>query len=304
MKTKLPLLKTDPDFQRLIPPLSSEAYEELELNIVCNGCKEPIIIWRDYILDGHNRYKICHEYDIEFRTENLDLNSKEEAISWICSNLLENRDMPENYRRYLIGKKYCLEKAAGAMNKTGANQYSVVSVNRKHHSGRTATIIGEEYHLSPSTVNKFLQYVKALDRLNIEYPDFVEGVLYEKIKISQDNLIALAKKPKKTVSQIMQIAAINHRVSSEDLTLTIIHKESAPLPVVSKSTVKDMPAYDPDAYVSSLTLTIPSWISSMKRTAANSDKNTLSLKAKYDLIRVLNDLISISTTIKTILEDN
>ena len=55
MKTKLPILKIDPDFQSLIPPLSQEAYEELELNIVCNGCREPIKVWGDYIIDGHNR---------------------------------------------------------------------------------------------------------------------------------------------------------------------------------------------------------------------------------------------------------
>ena len=77
MKTKLPILKTDPDFQSLKPPLRREAYEELELNIVCNGCREPIKVWGDYIIDGHKRYKICHEYEIEFKTEEILLKSIE-----------------------------------------------------------------------------------------------------------------------------------------------------------------------------------------------------------------------------------
>lgn len=146
--------------------------------------------------------------------------------------------------------------------------------------------------------------MKALDRLKIEFPDFVKGVLYEEIKISQDNLIALAKKPKKTVSRIIEKAAENKRVTDTDMTLPFVHKATAPLPVVSKGTVKDMPAFDPDAYVSSLTLTIPSWISTMKRASANSDVNMLSLKARYDLVSALDNLISISTIIKNVLEDD
>ena len=304
METTLPLLKIDPDFQCLIPALSTEQYEELELNIVVNGCKEPVKVWRDFILDGHNRYRICHEYDIDFTVEVIELDSKEAAIAWICNNLLHTREMPENYRRYLIGKQYYSEKVIGAMNIVGTNQYTVDPVNKKHHSGKTSTKIGKEYHIAPTTVNKFLQFVKALDRLKIEFPDFVKGVLYEKIKISQDNLIALAKKPKKTASQIVEKAAKNNRVSDTDMMLSFVHKETAPLPVVSKGTVKDMPAFDPDAYVSSLALTIPSWISSMKRAAANSDLNLLSLKARYDLIGALDNLISISTIIKDVLEDD
>ena len=304
MKTTLPLLKIDPDFQSLIPALSTEQYEELELNIVVNGCKEPVKVWRDFILDGHNRYRICHEYDIDFTVEVIELDSKEAAIAWICNNLLHNREMPKNYRRYLIGKQYYSEKLIGAMNIAGTNQYTVDPVNKKHHSGKTSTKIGKEYHIAPTTVNKFLQFVKALDRLKIEFPDFVNGVLYEKIKISQDNLIALAKKPKKTASPIVEKAAENKRVTDTDMTLPLVHKETAPLPVVSKGTVKDMPAFDPDAYVSSLALTIPSWISSMKRAAANSDLNLLSLKARYDLIGALDNLISISTIIKNVLEDD
>lgn len=304
MKTKLPLLKTDPDFQSLIPPLSNEAYEELELNIVCNGCKEPIIIWRDFILDGHTRYKICHEYDIDFMTEALDLNSKEDAISWICANLLDKSEIPENYRRYLIGRKYLAERTVGIMNITGTNQYTIEYMERKPHSGRTSTKIGSEYHISHSTVSKYLQYAKAIDRLKSDFPDFARSILYEQVKISQDNIILLGKKQTDDISRIITCAAENGKITTEDVEGKSEKKEKKTLPVIVPGTVKDMPAYDPDAYVSSLTLTIPSWMSSMKRAAANSDVNTLSLKARYDLVRALNDLISLSTMIKNILEDD
>ena len=304
MKTKLPILKTDPDFQSLIPPLSRQAYEELELNIVCNGCREPIKVWGDYIIDGHKRYKICHEYEIEFNTEEILLKSREDAISWICADLLHNHELPENYQHYLIGRKYLAERTVGIMNITGTNQYTLDSSGRKPHSGVTATKIGIEFHISHSTVSKYLQYAKAIDRLKAEFPDFGRKILYEEIKVSQDNIILLAKKQEDEIKRIIANSAENGKVTTSDIEGRADHIEKAVIPVAAKATVKDMPAFDPDAYVSSLTLTIPSWISSIKRTAANSDIKTLSVKARYDLVKVLNDLISISTTIKNILEEN
>ena len=50
----------DPEFESLVPPLSQEEYSQLEANILRDGCRDPITIWDNVILDGHNRYKICH----------------------------------------------------------------------------------------------------------------------------------------------------------------------------------------------------------------------------------------------------
>ena len=249
MKTKLPLLKIDPDFQNLIPPLSSEEYEQLELSVVVEGCREPIKVWRDYIIDGHNRYKICHEYEIAFQIEALELRSKEDAISWICGNLINHREMPENYRRYLIGRKYIAEKTVGVMNITGTNQYTIDSLERKPHSGKTASKVGEEFHISHSTVNKYLQYTKALDRLKAEFPDFTRNILFEEIKISQDNIIELSKMPKAEISHIISSTTERKKITSADMQSTGKNTDTSLLPVISHSSIKDMPSFDPDVYV-------------------------------------------------------
>ena len=274
------------------------------MNIVCNGCCEPIKVWGDYIIDGHNRYKICHEYKIEFQTEEIILKSREDAISWICANLLHNRDMTENYRHYLIGRKYLAEKTVGIMNITGTNQYTIEPMERKPHTGMTSTKIANEFHIAHSTVRKYRQYAKAIDQLKAVFPDFGRKILFGEVKISQDNIILLAKKQMDEIRQIIANTAENGKVTTSDIEGRAYRIEKEVIPVAAKATVKDMPAFDPDAYVSSLTLTIPSWISSIKRTAANSDIKMLSVKARYDLVKVLNDLISISTTIKNILEEN
>lgn len=85
---KLPILKIDPEFKDLIRPLRRKEYLQLEENILDEGCRDPIIIWNDYIIDGHNRYSICTKYSIPFNTVSKDFASREEVIVWICKNQL------------------------------------------------------------------------------------------------------------------------------------------------------------------------------------------------------------------------
>ena len=54
--------------------------------------------------------------------------------------------------------------------------------------------------------------------------------------------------------------------------------------------VKDMPEYDPDAEISSLTLTIPSWKSSIERAKNTADLTIVSPRAKGDLAQALREL--------------
>lgn len=51
-----------------------------------------------------------------------------------------------------------------------------------------------------------------------------------------------------------------------------------------------MPEFDPDAEISSLTLTIPSWQSSIERAKNTADLTCVSQQAKGNLVRALNEL--------------
>ena len=52
------------EIAELIVPLSPEEFQQLELNILSEGCRDPLIVWEEFnkklvLLDGHNRLKIC-----------------------------------------------------------------------------------------------------------------------------------------------------------------------------------------------------------------------------------------------------
>ena len=112
-------LVLDPEFSRFVPPLTSKERELLEQSILREGCRDAIVIWNGVILDGHNRYAICTEHNIPFQTRELLFESRDEAIAWICTNQMGRRNLTDENKRYLIGKRYDAEKRIGARKQLG-----------------------------------------------------------------------------------------------------------------------------------------------------------------------------------------
>ncbi len=105
-------LKIDPEFQALIPPLSSEERAQLEANLVAEGCRDALVLWPlpQYVfgqwpyllLDGHNRYEICTRLNIPFKTVNVTgIESREDALLWILRNQLGRRNLTDFQRAEL-----------------------------------------------------------------------------------------------------------------------------------------------------------------------------------------------------------
>lgn len=85
----------DSEFQSLIPPLSDDEYERLEKSILAEGFHdwEPIVTWNGTIIDGHNRYNICDEHGIEFKTVEREFASREAAKIWIIEHQFGRRNL-------------------------------------------------------------------------------------------------------------------------------------------------------------------------------------------------------------------
>lgn len=99
-------LKIDEDYKQCLPELSKEEYTELEKSIVKDGVLNPILVWNEVIIDGHNRYAICKTHRIEnFPTKEIVFDSKDEALEWILRNQLGRRNLTD-FQRNKIALKY------------------------------------------------------------------------------------------------------------------------------------------------------------------------------------------------------
>jgi N6-adenosine-specific RNA methylase IME4 len=96
-------LCVDPELRTLIPPLTSEECESLRCNLLEQGCRESIVVWkgRNIILDGYHRYEICQRHGIPFDVLEKDFPNRSAAKIWMIDNQLARRNVTQ-YARSLL----------------------------------------------------------------------------------------------------------------------------------------------------------------------------------------------------------
>ena len=80
------MIQIDPEFKALIPPLSADESAQLEANLVADGCRDPLVVWGDTLIDGHNRYEICTRLGIDYQTVQVEFDDRSYATEWIIKN--------------------------------------------------------------------------------------------------------------------------------------------------------------------------------------------------------------------------
>lgn len=293
-------LKINMEFKNLIRPLQRKEFLQLEANILSDGCRDPIVTWKGFIVDGHNRYEICTEHQIPFEILEMDFECKEAAIAWICANQLGRRNITEETRKFLIGMQYETEKVvASRRNALGTNQYSAMdpedreAVSAAPSGHLTAQKIADENHISQGTVQKYAMYTRALEAIGKICPTMVPKILSGQYKISHKNLLELSRmSPEEMKKVVRKIEVTQQPFVKYNTTRQEVQRSTGQFGRVVSSgpSVKDMPAFDPDAEITGLTLTIPSWASSIDRTRSKADLSIVSDKARDRLAEALTEL--------------
>jgi DNA modification methylase len=107
------MLKINEDFKRLIPPLTQEEYKQLEDNILKEGIREKIITWDGYIIDGHNRYNIAMQWQLDYETESMYFEDESDVKIWMINNQFGRRNLIP-YQRSVLALELKKEIAAKA----------------------------------------------------------------------------------------------------------------------------------------------------------------------------------------------
>ncbi len=104
--------------------------------------------------DGHNRYEICAQLKVDFKTKAIKAKDRGEAINWIIAKQLGRRNLTDEQKSYLRGKRYETENVGSARPK-GADQ------NGQH--GNTRSRLAKEYGIGEGTIQRDTAFAKAVD---------------------------------------------------------------------------------------------------------------------------------------------
>ena len=89
------------ELESLIPPLSNEEFKQLERNILEEGIREPLITWNGILIDGHNRYRIAQEHDMNYETLEKEFDNINRVKEWMIHNQFGRRNL-SNYQRSVL----------------------------------------------------------------------------------------------------------------------------------------------------------------------------------------------------------
>ena len=198
-------LKIDPEFEKVIPPLTKDEYHQLEENILDDGrIMMPIAVWGDIIVDGHNRYRIAREYGyIPFSTTQLTFANRHEAIAWICKNQLGRRNLSDEQKAYLLGKRYSAEKQIAMLRDENGRFTPLGQNDPTGGSVRTSERIAKEIGKSEKHVRRAEQYAQALDLADSVCPGIKKDILLGVINPTTKEVVALLKTDKQELPKLI-----------------------------------------------------------------------------------------------------
>lgn len=191
-------LRIDPEFKAQIPPLTQEERRQLEENILAEGeLLAPILVWNGTIVDGHNRYEILQSHpEIPCSVRDLELETREEVLVWICKHQLGRRNLTPEQKKFLMGKQYDAEKQSAGFH---GNQHtrSVPSAGAQNEHQQTAEKtcerIAQENHVSASAVRRAALFAAGVDLAEELCPGIRQRVLSGDLKAPDALFERLAK---------------------------------------------------------------------------------------------------------------
>lgn len=216
-----------PELQRYIPPLDGDTLQQLEQNILAEGVRDSIILWQTtydnvkaypqkinnfyrencyVVVDGHNRYGICQNHNIEFPFIVMDFESLDAVKAFMVKLQLGRRNLTKEQISYFRGLEYTAAKKqhGGVREEKASNQNEYLLENKK-----TIEVLAEKHNTSPANIQRDEAYAKGLGFLT---EDFRNQVLSGKTKIDKATIQNLPKVYAKAPNarKIENIDDLNH----------------------------------------------------------------------------------------------
>jgi hypothetical protein len=223
----------DPEFEKLIRPLTSDEQKELRESLSRCGLLSPLIVWKHegktILVDGHNRLSLWKEFngfndEYELKTQELFFGNRDNAKEWIIKNQLGRRNLSPDDYKLLVGQLYNQRKKT-VTNPKGNNQHNepapesapapIIAESGAPETSdqqgeveckictqpNTAEQVALETGVSPRTVHNAAQLATAVEEIQAEEPEAPREQVIAKAKKRVAQAKPKAPRPKLTLEE-------------------------------------------------------------------------------------------------------
>jgi len=174
----------DQKFKDILRPLNTEEYEQLRSDIQSNGCLDPTRVWKgkDIVIDGHNRYAICNELNLEYKIEELGFENEQEVKEYIYVNQMGRRNITREQKRYYIGKLY--ETMVGKRGGARGQNVHLENVSKK---------LADKHKINEKTVRRSQSYAQSIDKVAVVDSKVAKDILSGEVQSTYSDVLNLGE---------------------------------------------------------------------------------------------------------------
>jgi hypothetical protein len=198
---QMPEIIIDEEFRILLPVLDGETFRLLEDSILTHGCRDPLVLWNNTLIDGYNRYKICRHQNIPFTTVNMEFDSRDEVLIWIISNQVARRNLTPIQLSHFRGLHYRADKNLHGDSSRFAEELPRAQ-NGPLHSGSTATRLANDYNVSRNTIKRDAKLAETLTAIGLVSPEAKRKILAGEVQINKSKLEVLSSASEDDIEEV------------------------------------------------------------------------------------------------------
>jgi len=169
--------------------------------------------------------------------------------------------------------------------------------------------LGETFNLTESSLRRYMSYKVAMERLHEMVPELVPKIIEGNARLSVVNAITASHMSANEIRSAMK------KLQDDNIPINSVFPErwrnnttmrlcsSGKADSEPKQTVKDTPAFDPEAQISGISFTIPTWVSAIDRAFTATDFLNISLNARYRFLKELTTLKAIAEVVLDMLRE-
>ena len=192
----------DEQFKQILPALDEHTYAWLEENLLTYGCLQPLVLWDNMLIDGHNRFEIIKKHNLPFSTISMEFGSRDDVIIWIISTQIARRSLNPLQLSYYRGLHYNTEKRPrGDISKLSQN---LPEAQNGTLGGSTANRLAEIYNVSRNTIKRDALIAIAIDAIGKVSPDIKTDILAGRVRISRKHLQELATGTEEDIAALVK----------------------------------------------------------------------------------------------------
>ena len=192
------------ELEVLIPPLTSEEFKQLERNILEEGIRDPLVTWKGILVDGHNRYRIATEYDIDYVTVEKEFSDMNAVKIWMATNQLGRRNLSDYVKGELgsiirdLLKEKGMQVYTETVGRPKKESLSIIDNDLKHNS---RNIIADKLGWSTGKVAMF-------DIVKAKAPEEIK----EKLRTGEVSINQAYKEVKKEEKKVERVELIQKQI--------------------------------------------------------------------------------------------